>query len=190
MDNNQTSVVTQQPVVANPQIPVSAPQNKQETIKVINRGVSGGKLVAIFIVTVILSVLIGAGSMVLVFHFYPDLTRDTVTNVTRLEKEVSITDKGIADAVDKVYDSVVIVKTYRRNKLYATGTGFVYKKDNYQIVHDKKSVIVLDDVIMPLQNMSKESIDYYLFGLDKANEKVLKTMTPDEVIKEITDRKW
>ena len=46
------------------------------------------------------------------------------------EKEVTITDKGIADAVEVVYDSVVIVKTYRRNQLYATGTGFVYKKNN------------------------------------------------------------
>ncbi len=157
MDNNQTSVVTQPPVVANPQIPVSAPQNKQETIKVINRGVSGGKLVAIFIVTVILSVLIGAGSMVLVFHFYPDLTKDNVTNVTRLEKEISITDEGIADAVDKIYDSTVIVKTYRRNQLYATGTGFVYKKvngiyyllTNYHVIQDgdKIEVVFTDNSI-------------------------------------------
>ena len=36
MDNQQTNVGTQQPVVANPQTPVSVPQNKQETIKVIN----------------------------------------------------------------------------------------------------------------------------------------------------------
>ena len=157
MDNNQISVVTQQPAVANPQIPVSALQNKQETIKVINRGVSGGKLVAIFIVTVILSVLIGAGSMVLVFHFYPDLTKDNVTNVTRLEKEISITDEGIADAVDKIYDSTVIVKTYRRNQLYATGTGFVYKKvngiyyllTNYHVIQDgdKIEVVFTDNSI-------------------------------------------
>lgn len=52
----------------------------------------------------------------------------------------------------------------------------VYRADNYQIVHDKRSVLTLDDVIMPLQNMNKDSVDYYLFGLEKANEKVLKTM--------------
>ena len=97
----------------------------------VSKGISFSKLAALLIVTMVLSVLIGAGSMLLVFHFYPDLTRDTVTNVTRLEKEVSITDQGIADAVDKVYNSVVIVKTYKREKLYATGTGFVYKKTQY-----------------------------------------------------------
>ncbi len=149
--DNQVNRATQHPVVANPHPHVETPQQTRvETVKVIKRGISGGKLVAIFIVTVILSVLIGAGSMLLVFHFYPDLTRDNVTNVTRIEKEVSITDQGIADAVDKIYDSVVIVKTYRGNQLYATGTGFVYKKvngtyyllTNYHVIQDGSKVEV------------------------------------------------
>ena len=42
---------------------------------------------------------------------------------------MTVTDTGIADAVDKVYDAVVVVKTYINKELYATGTGFVYKKD-------------------------------------------------------------
>ena len=157
MDNQQTNVVTQQPVVANPQPVVQQQPPRVETIKVVKRGISGGKLVAVFIVTVILSVLIGAGSMLLVFHFYPDLTKDNVTNVTRLEKEISITDEGIADAVDKIYDSVVIVKTYRRNQLYATGTGFVYKKlngvyyliTNYHVIQDgdKVEIVFTDNTV-------------------------------------------
>lgn len=157
MDNQQTNVVTQRPIVANPQPVVQQQTPRVETIKVVKRGVSGGKLVAVFIVTVILSVLIGAGSMLLVFHFYPDLTKDNVTNVTRLEKEISITDQGIADAVDKIYDSVVIVKTYRRNQLYATGTGFVYKKlngtyyliTNYHVIQDgdKVEIVFTDNTV-------------------------------------------
>lgn len=157
--DNQTNEVTQSPastvqnsaVVANPHLHVETPQQKVETVRIIKKGISGGKLVALFIVTVVLSVLIGASSMLLVFHFYPDLTKDNVTNVTRIEKEVSITDQGIADAVDKVYDSVVIVKTYRRNQLYATGTGFVYKKENgiyylltnYHVIQDGDKVEVV-----------------------------------------------
>ena len=157
--DNQANVVTQSPantvqnsaVVANPHPHVETPQQRVETVRIIKKGISGGKLVALFIVTVILSVLIGASSMLLVFHFYPDLTKDNVTNVTRIEKEVSITDQGIADAVDKVYDSVVIVKTYKRNQLYATGTGFVYKKENgmyylltnYHVIQDGDKVEVV-----------------------------------------------
>lgn len=45
-------------------------------------------------------------------------------------KKVTIDDTGIADAVEKVYDSVVVVENYVNGKLYATGSGFVYKTDN------------------------------------------------------------
>lgn len=55
----------------------------------------------------------------------------TITeNVTKTIKDVTVTDAGIADAVEKVYDSVVTIETYKSNKLYATGTGFVYKDAN------------------------------------------------------------
>ena len=55
----------------------------------------------------------------------------TITeNVTKTIKDVTVTDAGIADAVEKVYDSVVTIETYKSNKLYATGTGFVYKAAN------------------------------------------------------------
>jgi serine protease Do len=149
--DNQGSLERNQPVVANPHVVTANPQPRQEVVKIVNRGLSGGKVAALLIVSVVLSVLIGAGSMLLVFHFFPNLTKDNVTNVTRVEKEVSITDQGIADAVDKVYDSVVIVKTYRRNQLYATGTGFVYKKinnmyyllTNYHVIQDGDKVEVV-----------------------------------------------
>lgn len=52
------------------------------------------------------------------------------TTITKLEKSVTITDEGIADSVEKVYDAVVVVSNYKDNKLYSTGTGFVFKKDN------------------------------------------------------------
>ena len=54
-----------------------------------------------------------------------------VTNeIIKEQKNVTITDTGIADAVEKVYDSVVIIKTYSKNQLYSTATGFVFLKDN------------------------------------------------------------
>lgn len=175
MDNQQSNNSIQSAVIANPR------PSTIETVKVINRGISGNKLIAIFIVTVILSVLIGAGSILLVFQFYPDLVRDNVTNVTRLEKEISITDQGIADAVDKIYDSVVIVKTYRRNELYATGTGFVYKKSanvyylltNYHVIQDgdKVQVVFTDNSVR----------DVTVKGGDKYSDIAVLTYQSDDV---------
>ncbi len=58
---------------------------------------------------------------------FPKLFQETVT---KIEKDVTVTDQGIADAVEKVYDSVIIVSNYKKDTLYASGSGFVYKKDD------------------------------------------------------------
>ncbi len=100
---------------------------KEKPIKKSNKSL---KLAALFAVNSVVSLLLGVGLLLVVFHFYPNLTQHITTNVTKTEKEVTVTDTGIADGVAKIYDSVVIVKTYVQNELYATGTGFVYKKDN------------------------------------------------------------
>ena len=175
VDENTTNVVSSS--VNNAEKPLTQTTKIRKT-----RGISSGKLVAIIIVTIVLSVLVGAGSMLLVFHFYPDLTRDTVTNVTRLEKEVSITDKGIADAVDKVYDSVVIVKTYRRNKLYATGTGFVYKKDNgvYYLITNYHVIQDGDKVEVVFTN--NKSAEVTVKGGDKYSDIAVLSYSTDEIL--------
>ena len=62
--------------------------------------------------------------------FYEFYLKHLVIETTKTIKDVTITDTGIADAVEKVYDSVVTVKNYVRNHLYSTGSGFVFKVDN------------------------------------------------------------
>jgi serine protease Do len=60
---------------------------------------------------------------------FPQYLNNTVTNITKSEKEVTVNENGIADAVEKEYDAVTIVENFRGNKLYATGTGFIFKKE-------------------------------------------------------------
>ena len=58
---------------------------------------------------------------------------------------------GISESVEKVYDSVVMVKIYKNNQLSGSGSGFVYKKDskygyvmtNYHVSDGSKKVTVL-----------------------------------------------
>lgn len=77
----------------------------------------------------IISLFIGALAMYLiVYYIIPQDKTNTVIN--KSEKEVTVTDKGIADAVEKLYDAVVVVGVYSNNQLAASGTGFVYKTDN------------------------------------------------------------
>ena len=72
---------------------------------------------------------LGAFGLYALMYFFPEPFVKTITEQVET-KNVTVTDTGIADAVEKVYDAVVIVKTYKNKKLYATGTGFVYKKEN------------------------------------------------------------
>ncbi len=43
------------------------------------------------------------------------------------KSEITITETGLADAVEKVYDSVVIVENYSGSKVVSSGSGFVFK---------------------------------------------------------------
>lgn len=80
--------------------------------------------------------------------FYELYLKHLVVETTKTIKDVTVTDTGIADAVEKVYDSVVTVKNYVRNQLYSTGSGFVFKTDdkygyiltNYHVINGGSEV--------------------------------------------------
>lgn len=80
----------------------------------------------IYLIIVIIALLLGAGGMYYAVTEY-GLFSQTVIN--KLEKEVTINENGIADSVEKLYDAVVIVGSYKKGVLNSSGTGFVYKMD-------------------------------------------------------------
>lgn len=112
-----------------------------------NKKDSNSFLIKLLIIVCLIA--IGAAGMYMIIEVMPG---DTVIN--KLEKEVTVNENGIADAVEKVYDAVVVVETYRRNTLVATGTGVIFKQDNnkyyvmtnYHVIEDGTTIkIVLTD---------------------------------------------
>mgnify|MGYP002519229276 CR=1 FL=1 len=79
------------------------------------------------LVSYLIIFFVGCLVMYAVVYFFPTSITE---NVTKLEKDVTVTDTGIADAVEKIYDAVVVVSTYKDGTYISSGTGFVYKKDN------------------------------------------------------------
>lgn len=79
------------------------------------------------LITIVIALVVGASLMYAIFYFFP-VMRSQITN--KLEKEVTVTDKGISDAVEKLYDAVVVVESYKNRQQVTSGSGFVYKKDN------------------------------------------------------------
>ncbi len=78
------------------------------------------------IVYTLFGIALGIFLMYGIMYKFPAIFQETVT---KIERDVTVTDEGIADAVEKVYNSVVIVSTYDKKDLYAFGSGFIYKSE-------------------------------------------------------------
>ena len=82
------------------------------------------KNIAGCIVSSVVAFFVGViGTYLVVVNFNP-----TTENVIKNIKSVEVVDNSIADAVEKVYDAVVVIEAYNNDTLKSTGTGFVYKK--------------------------------------------------------------
>lgn len=114
--------------------------------------------------------------------FYKYYLTELVIEKTILEKNVTITDAGIADAVEKVYDSVVVIETYVNDKAYASGTGFVFKEDkkNGYILTNNHVITNATSVKVTLTNDKK--IDAHIVGSDEYSDIAVLAISKDDVI--------
>ena len=107
-------------------------------------------------------IALGAAGMYLYMYFIPK-----TTIINKSEKEVTVNENGIADAVEKVYDSVVIVEVYQKDKLYATGSGFIYKKDGNKYYVMTNNHVIEDATSVKVTLSNKKTLDTTLVGKDK-----------------------
>ena len=131
----------------------------------------------ILFIAIIISLAIGATAM-----YFITIKFGVTTIVNKSEKEVTVTDTGIADAVEKVYDSTVVVEVYKNDKLYGSGSGFIFEKDNdvYYIMTNNHVVEDATSVKVVLSNGKK--YDTTLIGSDKyLDVGVLGVKTNDEL---------
>lgn len=110
----------------------------------------------------ILLIAIGACGMYFIIQALPG-----TTIVNKSEKEVTVNENGIADAVEKVYDSVVIVTVYKNQKPYGSGSGFIFKRDGnkYFIMTNNHVAEGAESIKVTLSDDT--SYDTTLVGMDK-----------------------
>lgn len=95
-------------------------------------------------------------------------------------RNVTITDTDISEAVDKIYDAVVMIKNYQGNEYTGSGSGFVYKVDdnygyiltNHHVVEDATSLRVLYSNEVEVEAValgSDEYLDVAVIRVDKAS---------------------
>lgn len=116
------------------------------------------------ILLVIGSVFVGIVATLLVVHFVPIKTE----TIEKTISEVTITESDTIKAgVDKIYDAVVVVESYKGTKLSGSGTGFVYKKDenngyiitNYHVINGATNLKVV--------NSNNDIVEAKLLGGDE-----------------------
>lgn len=117
------------------------------------------KRVIIYIITVLFSICAGATLMyaadVYLIKEKPEEPQD---------KNVIVTDEGISAGIENIYDAVVVIENYQKNKLTATGSGFIYTEDGY-IMTNQHVIDKATDIRVLLSN--GERITAKLIGGDK-----------------------
>ena len=151
-----TSVpVEEKPVVEEPPMPNKTTQSFQEILAETeqreqmkkNKKVDKGPLKVALII--IVACLLSSALTILLLIKFPKLLNRSTTTITK--QDITITEGSLSASVEKVYDSVVIVKNFRYGYLYGTGTGFVYKKSgdtyylltNYHVVKEATAVKIV-----------------------------------------------
>ena len=74
----------------------------------------------------------------------------TTTGVIKCSSNLKVDETGISTAVGKIFDATVTIQNYRNGRLYATGSGFVYKKTekygyiltNHHVIEDNHYIII------------------------------------------------
>ena len=111
--------------------------------------------------------ILGITGTFLIIDKYPSLFHETIT---KLEKDVTITESGIADAVEKVYDSVIVVSTYKQNQLIGTGSGFIYKTNEIEAYLITNHHVVDGGNLFNITYTDGEEVQATLVGSDEYSD--------------------
>lgn len=130
----------------------------------------------LIILVIILSLLSGTlGAYLILTYCYHNET--TITNSIELTETNSI-----STAVEKVYDSVVVVESYKDNQLYSTGTGFAYKKEGKKVYLMTNNHVVSGSDSVKLILSDNTEVDATIVGADTYSDiAVLSTTDNDKL---------
>lgn len=138
----------------------------------------------IYTTSIILAFFIGIMGTIVVLRYMPQ--EQKIIN-TESSKTVSVTETNtIKSAIDKIYDAVVLVETYKNNTVISSGTGFVYKKDetNGYIITNHHVIDGGNKFTVTLTNGTE--VEATLLGSDEYSDIAILSIEPNAVIQVAT----
>lgn len=122
-----------------------------------------------FVFLMVLSFVLGGVIMICLLKWTPLLDYVGSSNgIIDTTKNTKVYEKSsLGPSISKVYDSVVMVESYKGEEEYSTGTGFVYKTDDKYgyVITNQHVVSGCDKVILILSN--DEEIEAKILGGDE-----------------------
>ena len=140
-----------------------------------------------YFLSIILALGLGAFGMFYYMKKYPIQNETT----TKIEKEVTVTDKGISDGIDNIYDAVVVIENYKKNKLTGIGSGFIYSEDGYIMTNhhviekadELRVTLTSGETITATVKGSDEYADIAIIQIDKKYVKAIAKLGNSEKTK-------
>ena len=127
----------------------------------------------------IIAFFIGAAALYGLIKLFPTVF---IKETTMLKKNVTITDSGIAESVDKVYDSVVVVSTYKDKTKVASGTGFVFKKDGKTAYILTNNHVIESGTNVKVTFTNEKEVDVKIVGSDKYADIAVLSLDSSDII--------
>ena len=131
------------------------------------------------ILLIIVAFFVGAAGMYVLVNYSP---KSIQTIVNKSEKEVTVVDNGIADAVEKIYDSVVVVGGYENGVLASSGTGFVYDQDEKYAYILTNCHVVATSTSIKVKFTNDKVEDVELVGADTYSDIAVLKLSKDKII--------
>jgi len=114
-----------------------------------------------------------------IIYKFPAIFQETIT---KIEKDVTVTDEGIADAVEKVYDSVIVVSTYKDSTLFSSGSGFIYQINGSKSYVITNHHVIADGNKFEITYTDGDVLEANLLGSDEyADIAVLEVKTKESI---------
>ena len=131
------------------------------------------------LISIVITFAICFGIFGLFYNYY---LNNLIVEKIKLEKSVTVTDTGIADAVEKVYDSVVTIETYVNNRAYASGTGFVFKTEGDKAYILTNSHVISNSNRVKVTFTNNKQVTADVVGSDDYSDIAVLSVSKDDIL--------
>ena len=107
---------------------------------------------------------VGCLCMFILINYYPTLINSGSTTTDVVNKKIVVSEIGLSTGISNVYDSVVVVQNYKKNKVDSIGSGFVYNEEGYIMTN---SHVIEGATSIKVILMSGDIVDASVIGDDE-----------------------